>query len=424
MSKFVEPIIQLFANMKKEENCLRLEEIRTALAKADAERLSAGVSAQERELMEEACVTLREAERRAIVNAETGLVERFRESAGSVNLQAKRIRALVTKLNKIPKGLDTVESVIKECVKVLRAIAMWCTMLFLLVFMGSCASMSKAQLKRVGALAVVSDSAVAGPGSVFRLLDEVRVSRGMMYAASLSGAEARVAELNGVALGSAELARLSEKADVCVGILESYIRALRSLSNEARWKQNGVELRGIGRNIDSLALALGAFDGAFGLDEVYESGLAKQLGKTSGYLAEQYGKRRQLKIVREIVAEGDSIVSSCCAALIEALKSEEMLELIENERIGLENNYKAYLNSAGLRGVEPAYEFDRLYIDNRLKIESAKDVRRQCITRLQAFRRAHAALLKELDNPRSYAEFSDALFELNRQLYAIGTIGV
>ena len=362
--------------MKKEENCLRLEEIRTALAEADAERLSAGVSAQERELMEEACVTLREAERRAIVNAETGLVERFRESAGSVNLQAKKIRALVTKMNRIPKGLDATERVIKECVKVLRAIALWCTMLFLLVFMGSCASMSKAQLKRVGALAVVSDSAVAGPGSVFRLL------------------------------------------------VESYIRALKSLSNEARWKQNGVELRGIGRNIDSLALALGAFDGAFGLDEVYEPGLAKQLGKTSGYLAEQYGKRRQLKIVREIVAEGDSIVGTCCSLLIAALKSPEMLELIENERVGLENNYKAYLNSAGLRGVEPAYEFDRLYIDNRLKIESAKDVRRQCITRLQAFRRAHAALHKELDNPRSYAEFSDALFELNRQLYAIGTIGV
>lgn len=53
--------------MKKEENCLRLEEIRTALAKADAERLRAGVSAQERELMEEACVTLREAERFGVI---------------------------------------------------------------------------------------------------------------------------------------------------------------------------------------------------------------------------------------------------------------------------------------------------------------------------------------------------------------------
>lgn len=403
--------------MKKEENCLRLEEIRSALAKADAERLSAGVSAQERELMEETCVTLREAERRAIVNAETGLVERFRESAGSVNLQAKRIRALVTKLNKIPKGLDTVESVIKECVKVLRAIAMWCTMLFLLVFMGSCASMSKAQLKRVGALAVVSDSAVAGPGSVFRLLDEVRLDRGLMYAASLSSADARVAELNGVALEASDLARLSEKADVCVSILESYIRALKSLSNEARWKQNGTELRGIGRNIDSLAVAYNKLDWG---DDV-EPGLAKQLGKTSGYLAEQYGKRRQLKIVREVVAEGDSIVGTCCSLLIAALKSPEMLELIENERLGLEQDYKAYLNSCSVRGVEPWVEFDRVYVEDRLKIEVSRDVRRQCITRLQAFRRAHAALLRELqDGHRTYDEFSDALFELNRQIVDIG----
>lgn len=122
----------MFANMKKkEEICLQLEEIRAALSKADAGRFSSGLSAQERAVMEEACVTLREAERRAIVDVETGLVERFRESAGSVNLQAKRIRALVTKLNKIPKGFDTVEGVIKECVKVLRAIAMWCNMLFL-----------------------------------------------------------------------------------------------------------------------------------------------------------------------------------------------------------------------------------------------------------------------------------------------------
>ena len=180
---------------------MRLEEIRSALAKADSARLSAGVSAQERVLMEQACVTLREAERRAIVSAESGLVERFRQSAGSVNLQAKRIRELVTEMNRIPKGLDTVETVIRECVKVLRAVALWCTMLCLVVCLGSCASMSKAQLKRVNALAVVSDSAVTGPGSVLRMLDEVRLDRGLMYAASLSGADARVAELNGVALG-------------------------------------------------------------------------------------------------------------------------------------------------------------------------------------------------------------------------------
>ena len=401
--------------MKKKEPCLRLEEIASALAKADCERLNSGLSAQERELMEEACVTLREAERQAIVNAESGLVERFREGAASTNLQAKKIRALVTKLNKIPKALDITETVIKECVKVLKAIALWCTMLFVLVYMSSCASMGKAQLKRVNSLAVVSDSAITGPGSVLSLLDEVRLDRGLMYAASFSSADARVAELNGLALGMAEQARLSSKADLCMDIMASYIRALRSLSNEARWKQNGTELRGIGRNIDSLAIVYNRLDWG----TLYEPGLAKQMGRTSGYLAEQYGKRRQLKLVRQVVAEGDSIVATCCDVLITALKSDELLELIENEQRGLENNYKAYLRSAGLRGAEPSIEFDRLYVTDRLKIEAARDARRLCITKLQAFRRAHAALLKELYNPKTYAEYSDALFELNRQIVAL-----
>lgn len=397
---------------KKEEICLRLDEISSALAKADKERLNVGLSAQEREMMEQACVTLREAERRAIVNVETGLVERFQESAESVNLQARKIRALVTKLNKIPKRLDFTESVIKECVKVLKAIALWCTMLFMLVYMSGCASMSKAQLKRVNALAVVSDSAVSGPGNVLELLDQVRLDRGLMYAASLSTADARVTELNGLALNFAEQARLASKADLCVSILESYIRALKSLSNEARWKQNGTELRGIGRNIDSLAIVYNRLDwGTF-----YEPGMAKQLGKTSGYLAEQYGKRRQYKLVKQMVAEGDSIVAACCNVLISALKSDELLQLIENERVGLENNYKVYLNSARLRGVEPVVDLDRMYVEDRIKIETARDTRRRCVTTLQAFRRAHAALLKEMDNPRSYDELSDALFELNRQI--------
>ena len=167
--------------------CLRLDEIASALSQADQARMAPELSPADRVIMEQACVTLREAERTAIVNVETGLVERFQESAGSVNLQAKNIRALVTKINKIPKSLDITETVIKECVKVLKAIALWCTMLFVLIYMSSCATMTKAQLKRVNNLAVVSDSSMTGPGTVLRLLDEVRLERGLIYAASLQG---------------------------------------------------------------------------------------------------------------------------------------------------------------------------------------------------------------------------------------------
>lgn len=41
--------------------------------------------------------------------------------------------------------------------------------------LGSCVSMSKTQLKRVGSLAVMNDSVLVGLESVLKLLDEVRL---------------------------------------------------------------------------------------------------------------------------------------------------------------------------------------------------------------------------------------------------------
>ena len=404
--------------MKKEQVNLSLEEISFALAQADKGRMSPELSPKDREIMEQACVTLREAERQAIVNVETGLVERFRESADGIKLQSKNIRSLVARLNRIPKSLAITESVIKECIKVLKAVALWCTMFFMLFYLSGCASMSKAQLKRVNSLAVVSDSAVCGPGSVFRILDDVRTDRGLMYVASLQSADARISELNGLALARQEQSRLADKADVCISILDSYIRALRSASSDSRWKQNGTELRGIGRNMDSLAIAYNKLDWG----TLYEPGIARQIGKTSGYLAEQYGKRRQYRLVKAMVEQGDSLVDACCKSLVAGLKSDEFKSLIDNEQTGLENNYRAYLSSLKLTGVAPALEFDRLYLDNRIRIETARTMNKHCISMLQSFRRAHAALLKELDNHRTYSELSEELFELNRQVLALSEL--
>lgn len=397
--------------MKKEQR-LRLDEIASALSQADAGRFGPNLSAKDRETMEQACVTLREAERRAIVNLETGLIERFTDSTESIRLQAKEIRALVTRMNKIPKSLDITESVIKECVKVLKAIALWCNILLILFCMSGCSAMSKAQLKRVNALAVVSDSAMSGPGSVMRVLDEVRMERGLIYAASLQGADTRIQELNGLADAVSSQSRLADKANLCVSILESYIRALRSVSSQDRWKQNGTELRGIGRNMDSLAIAYNQLDWG----TLYEPGIAKQIGHTSGYLAEQYGKRRQRYVVKRILQHGDTLVDACVKSLVETLKSTEFRSLIDNERTGLENNYRAYLNSTSLTGSTPLPQFDRIYVENRLKIEQAETLRRRCISMLQSFSRTHSALLKEMDTSPTFTEFTQELYNLNQEM--------
>ena len=399
----------------KKNPCLRLDEIASALSQADAARMASELSPADRVIMEQACVTLREAERTAIVNVETGLVERFTQNASSVNLQAKNIRALVTKINKIPKSLDITETVIKECVKVLKAIALWCTILFLLVYMSSCASMTKAQLKRVSSLALVSDSSMTGPGSVLKILDEVRLERGLIYAASLQGTDNRLQELNGLADAGTQQSRLADKSDVCINILSSYVRALKSVSSETRWKQNGTELRGIGRNMDSLAIAYNKLDWG----TLYEPGIAKQIGKTTGYLAEQYGKRCQRYVVKGILQHGDTLVDACVKSLVAELESDDFKSLIANERTGLENNYRAYLNAAALTGTPPQPAYDRIYVESRLKIDQAESLRRNCITMLQSFSRAHAALLKEMDNHATYTEFLDELYELNKQILAL-----
>lgn len=404
----------LFASNMKKETCLRLDEIASALSKADAGRMSPELSPEDRVIMEKACVTLREAERSAIVDVESGLVQKFTDSTGSINLQAKEIRALVTRMNRIPRSLDITETVIKECVKVLKAIALWCTMLFIVVYMSGCSSMTKVQLKRVNSLAVVSDSAITGPGSVLRILDQVRLDRGLMYAASLQGADTRIRELNGLADATAQMSRLADKSDVCIDILSSYIRALRSVSSETRWKQNGTELRGIGRNLDSLAIAYNKLDWG----TLYEPGIAKQIGRTSGYLAEQYGKRHQRKTVQGMLTHGNKLVDECVQTMVSVLKSDEFKSLIDNERRGLENNYRAYLNAASLNGITPSTDLDRLYIESRLRVDLAEQTRRRCITMLQSFGRAHSALVKEMQNRRTYSEFMDELFELNRQITA------
>lgn len=393
--------------MKKQD--LSLSEIRRALASADAQRTEKELTQEERQVLEQTCVTLRDAERSAIIDTETGLVKGFQKSAGNVNLQAKEIRAIVTRMNKIPKVLDSTEKVIKECVKVLKAIAGWVLMLIL---MASCSTLSKSQLKRINSFASAQDSIGTGPRAFFSILADVRQERGLIYAASLTDTETHIHELNAMAKAAVREGQASAKANICFDILSSYARALKSLSADTRWKQYGTELRGIGRNMDSLAIAYNKLDWG----TIYEPGLGKELGKTGGYLTEQYMKRRQRKLVMDMLTVGDTIVTACCDALIASLKSDQFTELIDNEEQGLESDYRAYLNSMRAQDRFPEMAVDRTYLCQKSRIETARSLRRQSITMLQSLRKAHKALINEMDKSRSYSEISDDLFELNAQI--------
>ena len=411
--------IDMDKNRNHQENeTLTLKEIRKLLSDIESERARPDLSAQERILLEESALSLRDAERSAILDMETDIVKKFEENTKDTKLHTKHIRALVTKFNKLPKNLDTTETVIKECVRILTIIANLTLVLVILFSFTGCATMNKAQIKRVNSLAFCSDSLSVTPVAIFENLSDIRLERNLMYAASISDTENRLRELNAIADFKQKEEKVSNKAQIYTQVLNSYVRALKSLSNETRWKQSGTEIRALGRNADSLITAYNTLDWSNDIDFQY----SRQIGKTGGFISESYYKRRQYKAVKEMLSTGDTIVSACCDALTKLLKDKELKQLIENEEKGLESDYKSYLNAMKIQKREPNPAYDRLYIEMKGKIADTKEIKTKCINALNTFKRSHHRLLLQMEKSATYPEFSADLEELTSQYISISNI--
>ncbi|MDY0173642.1 MAG: hypothetical protein RBR62_00400 [Bacteroidales bacterium] len=293
------------------------------------------------------------------------------------------------------------------------------TVFLLLVTCYGCAVLTESQVKLVNGLAVAGDSVAAAPSVLFKELAAVRTERGLLYAASLTGAQARYQEINALAQAVADDEKLGPKTDVYVTALNSYLRALRSISHPDRWKQHGTRMRAMGRNLDSLLLTFNSLDW---LEEDIPMGIAKLSGKYVGYLSESYMKTRQAQAVKEFVTAGDTLVSQCVDALVVLLKKEAVNELIINEQNGLQDNYLAYLQRVENSGQLPLLENDRVYLQLKGNLAAATKVRDRCVTGLQSLKRAHNKLLKELETRQTATHSNQELIELNTIALEVQTL--
>ncbi|MBO5933400.1 MAG: hypothetical protein J6Q19_06735 [Bacteroidaceae bacterium] len=397
---------------------LTLKEIRDLLQEVEEKRTDPAISNEERILLEESALSLKAAERAAILDIEQQIIDNFENQCNETLLQSKNIRELVTKLNRLPKVLNTTESVIKECVRVLTLIANLTMALILVLFVSGCATMNKAQLERINTLAFSCDSISATPTAIFSNLSEIRHERSLMYVASLTDTDNRIKELNAIAAFEQKEEKSAAKAVLYSKVLDSYVKALQSLSSPTRWRQSGVELRSLGRNTDSLITAYNAL----GWGEPIEFDHSVQVAKTGGYITENIYKRRQYKLVKEMIENCDTIVSSCCNALIAILKDDNIKTLIDNEESGLETDYKSYLNAMSLAGKIPDQLYDRKYLALKAKITETKHIKTKCINNLHTFRKAHNRVLQEMQKKATYSEFYDDISKLTSQYISIKEI--
>ena len=102
-----------------------LQELRLLIKDIDTKRRKKHLSDAERETLELTAVALRDAERIAIAKIQKQLIKDMQEQVLKLNEQAKTIRAKVSKMNRVPKVLDNIETAIKTSVKIIAAIAKW-----------------------------------------------------------------------------------------------------------------------------------------------------------------------------------------------------------------------------------------------------------------------------------------------------------
>jgi len=102
-----------------------LKELQASIKAIDDKRSSQDITDAEREVLELTAIALRDAERVAIAAMQKQVTKNMDEKTAALNAQARVIRAKVTQMNKMPKLINTIETVVKTAVKIVVAIAKW-----------------------------------------------------------------------------------------------------------------------------------------------------------------------------------------------------------------------------------------------------------------------------------------------------------
>ena len=272
-----------------------------------------------------------------------------------------------------------------------------------LLLAGSCTVLSKTQKAMAQRLSISADTVVSAPIRMFETLAEVRLERSLFYASTLTGATAHFSEVDMIADAAEKEQKRLSKYGVYINALNSYIRAIQSLSSDTRWKCIGTEVRGIGNNLDSILLY---YDRIF--SDSLSVGYFKIAGKAGGYISEELTKGHQAKLLKEFMTKGDSIVSICCDSLIAVLKSDALIELIDNEEAALKYDYSRFLEFSTPKP-EILIEYDRRYVHLSASMTTVKSLRTQCCRGLKAFQKAHSSLVKEMNRKKDSDIYPDLL---------------
>lgn len=286
------------------------------------------------------------------------------------------------------------------------------TSFFLIWISTGCAPLNTRQLTAVTTFSQAADSFVVSQRNVYHTLAELRLQRGLFFSVTLFDPSARTLELERMISARNKEIALSKKADLAFETVSQYMRSLKMLSSTNRVTGVPLELRTLGKKIDSMLMLYNALGDVRPVPQGYATLFGKFVGRGTEWTLQYL----QAKQVKQLIVNGDTLVSSLMGVMIETLMNEDLNTQIEHERRMLKQTYTAYLSSA-VSG--DALQNDERYVALVDKLDKLNALRLKASQTARSIKKAHNKLKETCLKSNTWEEDYQWILSAQAQMKAV-----
>jgi len=276
-----------------------------------------------------------------------------------------------------------------------------CYCLILLLFLGSCISVSKEQRTTVQQFAVKVGNFSTLPEKIWMELSDIRELRGVYYANSFTDPVTHLSELDAIVKERISNDKIPARVRPVFKILENYANGLVQLSGDASSNANSKLYGTFGTEVETL---VGEYNQTTEVSKL-PSGIGNLLAETLNLGTGAYLSNRQSKALKKYVNQADTLVSCLCGEMGKYLSSGLLIQLINNEDSGLGESFGYYFT----KRMPPSIESERDYIELKKRVERLKEFRLQALDAVKKLRIAHLALKEALNETKTLKEVTARL---------------
>lgn len=254
----------------------------------------------------------------------------------------------------------------------------------LLLFSG-CASLTQTQIESINSFGKTTSNFSEYPSQIVKELSEVRLKRGLLYAQTLTSPDKIIEELDSVYNQKRYDDLISSKVDVSLKVIDKYAQSLVLLSSDKFTANLEEQAEKFGIGIDSLISLYNSVDDN---DKDLPKDIGSAISKIVVFGGKQYIKIKQAKELKKFVIAADTLITITTNNLIKFLKSDEMNDLINTERIMIKRDFNTYLKHKTIDAKQA------VYFDMKNSMMSIDSLRSQTIKAVEKLGVSHREMVK------------------------------